>query len=46
MMLNSLVADARWAVSPRLDLAVSAQGTTGADREVLDLLTTIAWRPL
>ena len=46
VMLNSLVADARWAVSPRLDLAVSAQGTTGADREVLDLLTTIAWRPL
>ena len=46
MSLNSLVADARWSVSPRLDLAVSALGTTGADREVLDLLTTIAWRPL
>ena len=45
-VLHSLVTDVHWSVSSAFDLALSAIGTTGADRDVLALLTTIAWRPL
>jgi hypothetical protein len=44
--VNSLVADLYIAATRRLDIAISAIGTTGLDRDVFALLTTIAWRPL
>ncbi|HUJ57659.1 MAG TPA: hypothetical protein VLX92_04190 [Kofleriaceae bacterium] len=43
--MQSIVADVHWAVSAAADLAISAVGTTGADRDVIQLITTIAWRP-
>jgi len=43
---HSLVTDVHWAARDDLGLALSAVGTTGADRDVLALLATIAWRPL
>lgn len=45
-LLHNLVLDLHWSVSAAFDVAVSALGTTGADRDVLALLTTLAWRPL
>jgi hypothetical protein len=45
-LLHNLVLDLHWSVSSAFDLAFSALGTTGADRDVLALLTTLAWRPL
>jgi hypothetical protein len=45
-LLHSIIADARVALSTAFDLAVSAIGTTGADRDVLALLATFVWRPL
>ena len=45
-VLHSLVVDLHYSVSAAFDLAIDAVGTTGADRDVLDLLTTLAWRPL
>ena len=45
-VLHSLVTDLHWSVSAAFDLALSAIGTTGADRDVLAFLTTLAWRPL
>jgi hypothetical protein len=45
-VLHSVVADARVALSAALDLALSAIGTTGADRDALALLATFVWRPL
>jgi hypothetical protein len=44
-VLHSVVADARWAISAAHDLALSAVGTTGADRDTLALLATFVWRP-
>ena len=44
--LHTVIADVRFALSTALDLAVSATGTTGADRDALALLATFAWRPL
>ena len=45
-VLHSLVVDLHYNVSAAFDVALSALGTTGADRDVLALLTTLAWRPL
>ncbi len=45
-VLHSLVVDLHYNVSAAFDFALSALGTTGADRDVLALLTTLAWRPL
>jgi hypothetical protein len=45
-VIHSLVLDLHYSVSAAFDLAIDAVGTTGADRDVLDLLTTLAWRPL
>ena len=45
-LLHSMIADARFAISAALDLALSAIGTTGADRDVFALLATFVWRPL
>lgn len=45
-VLHSLVTDLHWSVSAAFDLAMSAMATTGVDRDVLQLLTTLAWRPL
>lgn len=45
-LLHSAVIDLHYAMSTSLDVAVSAIGTTGADRDAAALLTTIAWRPL
>lgn len=45
-VLHSLVVDLHYNVSAAFDFALSALGTTGADRDVLALLTTFAWRPL
>jgi hypothetical protein len=45
-VLHSVIADARFVLSTALDVAVSATGTTGADRDALALLATFAWRPL
>lgn len=46
VLLHSIVADGRYAVSSALDLALSAIGTTGEDRDALAILAIIAWRPL
>jgi len=45
-LLHSMIADARFAISAAFDLALSAIGTTGADRDVFALLATFVWRPL
>jgi hypothetical protein len=45
-LLHSVTADARFAASATLDLALTTIGTTGADRDALALLATFAWRPL
>jgi hypothetical protein len=45
-VLHSLVTDLHWSVAAAFDVAIEAMGTTGADRDVLELLTTLAWRPL
>jgi hypothetical protein len=45
-VIHSLVFDMHYSVSAAFDLALSALGTTGEDRDVLALLTTLAWRPL
>ena len=45
-LLHNLVLDLHWSVSSAFDVALSALGTTGADRDMLALLTTLAWRPL
>jgi len=45
-LLHSLSLDLHYAASTALDLGVSALGTTGADRDAIVLLTTLAWRPL
>jgi hypothetical protein len=45
-LLHSVTADARFAVSATLDLALSTLATTGADRDALVFLATFAWRPL
>jgi hypothetical protein len=45
-LLHSVSSDARLAVSSALDLALSAVGTTGDDRDVFALLATFVWRPL
>lgn len=44
--LHSATADARLALSTTFDLALSAIGTIGADRDAFSLLATFAWRPL
>jgi hypothetical protein len=46
ILLHSVTADLRFAKSAEVDLGVSAIGTTGADRDALVMLTTLAWRPL
>jgi hypothetical protein len=45
-LLHSVVADLHFARSTELDLGVSAIGTTGADRDAVVTLMTLAWRPL
>jgi len=45
-LLHTIAADLRYRHSAPLDIAVSAVGTTGPDRDVLALLTTLVWRPL
>jgi hypothetical protein len=45
-VLHSLVTDLHYSLSAAFDFALSAVATTGADRDVLALLTTLAWRPL
>ena len=45
-LLHSVIADARFAISAALDLALSATATAGSDRDALALLATFAWRPL
>jgi hypothetical protein len=46
VVLHSLVGDGRYAASADLDVAMSMVVTTGADREVVAILATVAWRPL
>ncbi|MBV8756040.1 MAG: hypothetical protein JO257_02120 [Deltaproteobacteria bacterium] len=45
-VIHSLVLDLHYSVSAAFDFALDALGTTGQDRDVLALLTTLAWRPL
>jgi len=45
-VMHSVIVDTRLALSSALDIALSAIGTTGPDRETLALLATFAWRPL
>ena len=45
-VMHSAIADARLSISTALDVALSAVGTAGADRDALALLATFAWRPL
>lgn len=42
---HGVVIDAHVAVSPELDVVISALGTVGPDRDAGALLTTLAWRP-
>lgn len=44
--VHSATADARLALSTAFDVALSAIGTIGADRDAFSLLATFAWRPL
>jgi hypothetical protein len=44
--LQSMSFDARFTLSATLDLALSAIGTTGVDRDALAMLATFVWRPL
>ena len=46
VLLHSLIVDVHVAPTTTLDVAVSAIGTTGADRDAAALITTLAWRPL
>ena len=45
-VLHSIIGDVRYAATTALDVALDAIATTGADRDALAILTTIAWRPL
>ena len=44
--VQALVTELHWSVTPTFDIAVSAVGSIGGDLNVLDLITTVAWRPL
>jgi hypothetical protein len=44
--VHSATADARLALSTEFDLALSAIGAIGADRDAFSLLATFVWRPL
>ena len=44
--LHSIVADGRYGMSTAVDLALSAVGTTGLDRDALAVLAILVWRPL
>lgn len=46
VLLHSIVADGRFAVSPDLDAGVSALATIGEAQKSIGLLGTIVWRPL
>ncbi len=46
MTLHSIVFDGHYALSPAYDIAASALGTIGSDRDALALLATFVWRPL
>lgn len=46
MLLHAATLDVHYAAAANLDLAVSAVGTTGADRDVLAVLSTVIWRPI
>jgi hypothetical protein len=46
VLLHSVVLDGHYAVTTGLDLAVSAVGTTGSDRDAIAMLATLVWRPL
>lgn len=43
-LLHSVIAELRWSASPAVDLAVSALGTRGEDRDLLAAITTLVWR--
>ena len=45
-LVHSVATDLRITMSTALDLALSAVGTTGPDRSLVALITTIVWRPL
>jgi hypothetical protein len=45
-LVHTVTADARVAISTALDVALSALGSKGADRDALALLATLVWRPL
>jgi hypothetical protein len=44
-LLHTLATDVLYRHSTALDLGLTALATTGADRDALALLTTVAWRP-
>ena len=46
VLMHSVTADLRVPWSTSIDLALSAVGTTGPDRSLVALLTTLVWRPL
>jgi len=46
VLMHSVTADLRVPWSNSIDLALSAVGTTGPDRTLVALLTTLVWRPL
>ncbi len=46
MTLHSIVVDGHYALSPAFDIAGSALGTLGADRDAIAVLATLVWRPL
>jgi hypothetical protein len=45
-LVHALIADGRLALTSAFDLALSAVGTTGADRDAVTVIATFAWRPL
>lgn len=45
-LLHSGIVDVHLAARRDLDLALSAVGTTGTDRDAIAILSTLAWRPL
>lgn len=46
MVLHSGIFDIHYGLTANLDLAMSGVGTTGSDRDVLAILSTLIWRPL
>jgi hypothetical protein len=46
MLLHTASLDLRWSLGLELDVAAAATVTTGADRDAIAIIGSVAWRPL